>query len=1071
MSGLTIYRASAGSGKTFALALDFIRIVLKVPEKYQHILAVTFTNKATAEMKNRILSELNRLAGGHDSDMRATLEKESGLKGSDLDNKAREVLEIILHNYSRFHIETIDHFFQRAIRVFTREIGLAAGYQVELDPGPVLSEAVDELLHDLDQHPDLLKWIGSYAKERVEEGKHWNLKKDILELGKEINKERFQEREEALHQVFNDREQLQDYIREMDRIRFSFEKKLSGYGTEALAIMEREGLELDDFKGKSSGVGAYFHHWANANYKEPSSTILKSDENPEEWIAKGSDARERVLGAYNRGLKDCLRDCLHLFHEEYLAYLSSIEVKSFLHVLGILNEISIRMHAFTREQGIFLLSDSPRFLYGVIDGNDAPFIYEKIGNYFHHYMIDEFQDTSSMQWKNFLPLIDNSLAFMRENLVVGDVKQSIYRWRNSDWEILSEKIHRQFGQEQMEIVGLAQNWRSRENIVAFNNDFFSAAMQVYSDHFSQDGPENGYSGKIRNAYGNLAQEVPPIPGREGGYIHVSMPEAGNAADWRSAVHGKLIEHIEMLQDSGFRPSEIAILVRRKWEGRQIADVLLHHKRLNPESTFSYDVISNESLFLSNAQSVRVILCVLGYLDRPGDRLNHAHLLIEYSRLNDNSEEFNVDEILSDGITGKHRGEVLPAGFYEKADSLKYLTLTELTEKIISIFRLNGLPSQIPYLLAFQDLILDYSRNKPADIHSFLDWWEENGEEKALNVSEDQDAMRVMTIHKAKGLEFRAVIVPYCNWSLDHTTGFGKKEVLWCVPTGEPFNRLPLVPVSYKSDLKLTMFRKDYEDEHFRVYMDHLNLLYVALTRARDALVIFGKRSTKSSSNRLSDASDLLERILTKDVLPSCSKANWSEEKSEWTLGEMRFDQGRKSDVQTEQVVIRELVSHPFTGKLRLKYRGRDFFDHEAEKRVNQGNIMHEIFSLIRTCDDVDRAVDKIRREGMLDPGEAENFRMEIRKILQIEPFRDWFSGHWKVIAERDILIPEGALRRPDRVMLQEDRLVVVDYKFGQSKTKEHKDQVKQYMNILEHMNYGDVKGFLWYVLQNELIEI
>jgi ATP-dependent helicase/nuclease subunit A len=1070
MSGLTIYRASAGSGKTYALAMDFILLVLKVPEKYQHILAVTFTNKATAEMKNRILSELNSLANSHDSDMRQQLEEESGLHGDKLNIRAKEVLDTILHNYSRFHIETIDRFFQRAIRVFTKELGLAAGYQVELDPSPVLSEAVDALIHDLDQDSELMEWVGAYARERIEDGKHWNLKRDIMDLGKEINKERFQEKGEELRKVLDDRESLKAYLKKMNRIRYSFEKRIFGYAQEAVDIMEKEIIEAEDFKGKGSGIGAYFLRWANSDFREPTATILKSFDVPEEWVVKGSQATDRMIDAYNKGLGECLKKCLKLFKEEYDIYLSSYEVKNFLPVLGILNEISNRMKRYSEEQGIFLLSDSPRFLYGIIDGNEAPFIYEKIGTYFHHYMIDEFQDTSSMQWKNFLPLIDNSLAFMRMNLVVGDVKQSIYRWRNSDWEILSEKIHRQFGEDQMDVVGLTHNWRSRENIIAFNNDFFTASMNIYSNHFSQGDNENIYSEKIRNAYADLAQEVPDIPGREDGYVHVSMPEAETTEDWRVSVHEKLIKKIEMLQEQGFQPYEIAILVRRKWEGREIADVLLNRKRQNPDSGYRYDVISNESLFLSNASSVRLILNVMRYLDNPGDRLNHAQLLFEYSRLLGNTDNLIVEEILADGITGDPVGNVIPKGFYDEAARLKYLTLTELTESIISLFTLNSLPSQVPYLLAFQDLVLDYSKNKPADINSFLEWWDENGEEKALNISEDQNAIRVMTIHKAKGLEFRAVIIPYCNWSLDHNTRFNS-EVLWCTPEQGPFNQLPLIPVPYRSSLNKTIFRKDYEEEQFRVFIDHLNLLYVAMTRARDALIVFGKRSSKSSSNKLSTASNLLESILIKGTMPSCRDAILEEKNFEWTYGEINFKKKEETAGQLEQEMISQLISHKFSGKLRLKYRGMDFFDPESEKRINKGNIMHEIFSLILTHEDVDMAVDKIRREGLLDKGEAESIRKEIKQTLNIEPFRDWFSGEWEVIAEKDILNREGALKRPDRVMLQDESLIVVDYKFGHSKSPGHKQQVKQYMNTLKQMNYQDVIGYLWYVHLDELIEV
>ena len=542
------------------------------------------------------------------------------------------VLDTILHNYSSFHIETIDRFFQRAIRAFTKEIGLAAGYRIELDPGPVLSVSIDELLHELDQDPDLLEWIISYARERVEEGKHWNLKRDILKLGKEISRERFQEKGEELRTVLKDTDGLKDYMKEMNRIRFTWENNMSELAREGLEIMEKEGVDVNDFKYKSSGVGAFFQRLAEGDFRAPGPRILNSNEHPEEWVATGAEPAGRVKAAYDKGLGTCLQNCIRFFGEEYRIYRSSVEIKKNLHVLGILNQISSRMHDYTVEQGIFLLSDSPRFLHGVIDGNEAPFIYEKIGNYFHHYMIDEFQDTSSMQWKNFLPLVDNSLAFMRDNLVVGDVKQSIYRWRNSDWEILSEKIHGQFGPEQMEEKTLDHNWRSRENLVAYNNDLFESAKQLFAEHFYTGEEGEEYARKVNHAYDALAQRVPDRPGKQGGYVHVEFAEAGSAGEWRSEVNRRLLPRIERLQDAGISPSEIAILVRTQAEGREIADFLLRHKELHQGSGYSYDVISNDSLFLSNSSAIRLILYAFRYLDQPGDRINLSCLLMEYSRM-------------------------------------------------------------------------------------------------------------------------------------------------------------------------------------------------------------------------------------------------------------------------------------------------------------------------------------------------------------------------------------------------------------------------------------------------------
>ncbi len=1058
MSGLTVYKASAGSGKTFALAKDYISLVIQDPELFRHILAVTFTNKATDEMKSRILEELYRLASGVDSSIKGEILEKHKLGSDEISGRARIILETILHNYARFHIETIDRFFQRAIRAFTREIGLAAGYQVELDAPRILSEAVDMMLDGLDQDPELQQWFVDFARDKVVEGKHWNLKNDLLVLGAELNKERFQEGSTDLDQELSDKDNFNRFREDLNAIKFGFEKGLEGFARDAVIIMKGEHLEEGDFKG-SYGVGYFFNRILRGDYRVPSNTIINSVDLPEAWVLKGSEARSRILAAYDKGMNDLLKKTVSLYESDYRKYKTADSVRSFLYTLGILTDISARMHSYTQSQGIFLLSDAARFLYGIIDDNDAPFIYEKIGNYFHHFMIDEFQDTSGLQWKNFKPLIDNSLAYNRKCLVVGDVKQSIYRWRNSDWEILSEEIPQAFSPTQMEEKELKHNWRSQRNIIAFNNDFFTEAREVFKETFGQEGEDvSHYPRKIDRAYGDVIQLVPDLPGREGGHVRMTMIRTEKGTDWKPAVHMHVIAIIEQLQDKGMDLSDMAILVRTKREGKQISDAILQHKSLHPGSKYKFDVISNESLFLGTALSVRIITGVLKYLTQPGDQINLAQLIYEYKQFMGGSDE-GLD------LTGNGIQE-LPEAFLDRIDSLRYLTLTELIDRIIRLFSLQNREDETPYLLAFQDIILDYSRNNPADINSFLSWWKENGEEKSLTVSEDQDAIRVMTIHKAKGLQFIVVIIPYCHWSFDHR-GLNP-EILWCNPVHSPFNKLSLLPVKYSSALRETYFEKEYQEERFRVYMDHLNLMYVAFTRAMEGLFIFAPLPGKE---KLTDAADMLNKILVNRTGDNLPGAKWDEQDLTWTLGDFSFRDRSGITKKTEQMLILNLCSHEFSGKLRLQYRGTSFFDTESEQRIHQGNLMHEIFSRIRSSGDVNKALDAIRREGMIGTGDAERMQAEVSRLIETPSVRDWFDGSWKVITEQDILTPEGSLKRPDRVMLKDDQVVVVDYKFGKQQSNSYKSQVRKYTDMLKQMNYGNVKGFIWYVNLEEVVEV
>jgi len=941
-------------------------------------------------MKNRILDELHALSRGDPSPMMEYISSENGLSEADVRGRAEIILETVLHNYSRFHIETIDRFFQRAIRAFTREIGLSGGYQIELDSEKVLSDSIDEMLMTLDQEPELLKWFVEFAREKVQEGKHWNLKRDLMVLGQELTRESFQEGSEELVRQLEDKTAFVSFQDELLKMKSHFENTLKGHAQEAMHIMKSRGLEIGDFKGQY-GVGVFFNRLLRDDFRIPSGTILKAVDEPEEWYAKSSPQNTQIQDAFHGGMNLYLKKCTELFESQFTGYSSAEAVRSFLYTLGILRNISARMNASAESQGIFLLSNAASFLQGIIGENDAPFIYEKIGNYFHHYMIDEFQDTSGLQWKNFKPLIENSLAYDRKCLVVGDVKQSIYRWRNSDWEILSEKLQDDFNPEQLILEGLKLNWRSLGNIVRFNNQFFKQAREVFHAHFLQEGEEkNDFAAKVSRAYSDVTQEIPESQAKDGGYVRVSFIPEPSDGHWKDVADTQVITAIEELQDHGIAPSQTAILVRSKKDGKRIADALLDHKSRHPGSRHTYDVISNESLYLYNAMSVRILVGALRFLVSPDDSVNLAQLVYEYDlfRRGDSSPGPGLDLLLRSLETGEI--PVLPEEFLD--ESLRYLTLTELTERIIALFGLGSQVSQTPYILGFQDIVLNYCRGGAADVNSFLNWWDENGEEKSLTVSDDQNAIQVMTIHKAKGLEFRAVVIPYCNWPFDHRSP--NPEILWCSPTQEPFNKLNLLPVRYSSSLADTIFEKEYYEENFRIYMDHLNLLYVAFTRAQESLIVF---APEGKSDRFTDVSSLLKKIL-KDS-ESGQEGTWDDNGLAWTLGDFSFKPA--SIPEKNQILLGNISSHEFSGKLRLSYRGTDFFDPTAEQRVHYGTLMHEIFSRIGSAGDVDRALESVRREGLIDSQQAEKLIPEIKRVLEIDTVRHWFDGSWKVIAEQD----------------------------------------------------------------------
>ena len=485
---LTIYRASAGAGKTHKLTGEYLTLLFAHPTAYRRILAVTFTNKATDEMKGRIVQELYRLAAGRPSDYVASLSAAYAIDEDGVRARARSVLIAILHDYSTFNISTIDRFFQQTMRAFTREIGLQGGYGIEMDQELVLGEAVDRLLAELDrpENKDLLGWLLRFAEDKIEEGGGWNLRRDILSLGRELFKESYKAFSDAVDADIANKQALSDYKDCLFALIRSVEAEVRRLGEEGLALIQQFGLKPEDFKGGSRSPLLYLARWAAGEMKEPTSSFIALVDNPDGYVTKSMDAaRRQIIGCvYEEGLNDLVRRIAMRF-ADLTTYRTAKEIVRYYYTLGILTDLSRQIAVYREEKNIMLIADTTDLLRRVIDGSDAPFIYEKTGTYVDHYMIDEFQDTSGMQWENFRPLVAESLAHERSNLIVGDVKQSIYRFRNSDWRLLDGQVRSDLGEYQTCEETLRDNWRSCRRIVEFNNAFFTAAPAVLQELYNE----------------------------------------------------------------------------------------------------------------------------------------------------------------------------------------------------------------------------------------------------------------------------------------------------------------------------------------------------------------------------------------------------------------------------------------------------------------------------------------------------------------------------------------------------------------------------------------------------------
>ena len=1086
MSKLSIVCASAGSGKTHKITSEFLKLLFRDTDNFRHILAVTFTNKATEEMKSRIIGELYRLSAKQDSEYLEFIMNYTGFSERIVRSKSDIILKKILHDYSRFSVSTIDSFFQKIVRSFTREIGIQHGYTIELDTDNVLKEAIDGLFLEVDNDLSLREWLIKFAVNRTEEGKSWNFKNDIHELGREVFKEEFREYSDIISGKLKDKEFLAGYVSDLYKIISHFENNLVLKGKEGLELISSFSLSVDDFSYKQSGPAGYFLKLASRNFQKPGTRVLEAVNSPEKWYSQSSEMKSRIKEIFEKGLNKMLIDIIDFFNINYNDYMTSMTILSNIFTLGILSDITREILQYTNERNLFLLSDASAFLNKIIENNDAPFIYEKTGYYFHHFMIDEFQDTSGFQWNNFRPLIDNSISQNYDNMVVGDAKQSIYRWRSTDWEILTEKVFSDFYRESINNYTLDKNWRSYKKIVDFNNSFFMRSVKILQDNFNNELSEfvihpdlEKLKNNIIDIYSDVRQSCAISDSGEKGYIKIQF------ADDKDDNHIKdnLINILKELQDKGYRLKDIAVLTRKRDEGKDIADFLIEYRRNNETGgKYRYDVISDESLYISSSSAVKFLVAILKYFINKEDNINNYFIASEYMNyIKDGEKDKNV--ITIDNLNSKDLNtllnELLQESFIKYADYLKSLSLYEIIERLIEMFSLNNITGELSFIQAFQDLVLDYSNKNSSNIYAFLEYWEDIGSKRSISISEAQDAIRIMTIHKAKGLEFKAIIIPYCNWRID---SHPKKQIIWCKASKKPFNELDIVPVYYSQKLKDTSFATEYYVEKLKIYIDNLNLLYVAFTRASDALYCLTNIRNKSSS-KISTVSDLLSYIFSvtyndnesgKDDLNILSFDKY------YNKARQVFEYGALENIKPDQYYdehlvnkIREYPSADSRKKLRIAYQVSEFFTPDTEikaKPLNYGKIMHEIFADIVTIDDIGRAAERVYLEGKIGIAEKDSIQRDIEQLFNDIQIRSWFSVDWKVFNEKDIILPDGSARRPDRVIIKDNNAIIIDYKFGIIERKEYLDQVKEYGILLKEMGYDGVESYVWYINTGKIIK-
>lgn len=1057
MSVLTIYRSSAGSGKTRTLAKVYLSLALRYRADYfRHILAVTFTNKATQEMKNRILSYLDGFSRGIENDLTAELQQELKLDDLSFQAHSHEVLRGILHTYSDFSISTIDAFFQRVIRAFTREAGLAGDYRLIVDKNEVLDEVVNELLDEAGRNAELTRWLVEFTLHALQNDNKFDIRKDLKNFAGILLSENFKLVEKNLVRL--DAAALKSAHEKLNREYFGFLNTIKEMAAEAVKWFEENNLKTEDFKhGKSGSVYIWLNKMKGVKKVADIGEINKRVRNEfscdaNSWPAKHS-AKAALIKTFAETKGTALvRRILDYYDKHYVKAITTEFIRQNFYLFGLTQDLLRKMREYRDQHRAMLLDEAPSFLQNIISESETPFIYEKVGSFYRHFLIDEFQDTSGLQWNNLRPLVINGLDQGYESMVVGDVKQAIYRWRGGNFKLLHEELEKQVGKKRVREESLDTNYRSSRQIIAFNNDFFSKACRIVSSLTGASVPEEAFRDVVQRQ--NRQEE---------GYVQIDLiPAQGKSSEWKIEAKEKLCAIIEDLQQRGVHPRDIAILVRSNKEGQEIINHLINYPHSGKAKPgIQYQVVSSELLRIDNAATVNVLLHAMRYLYNPQDTLARAGLSFEYNRIHNTRTLPEVMQVANE----KDFRQNLPEDFFRKESFLRSLPLYELTETLIALFDLTGQQGEFAYLQAFQDLVLNFAAREQNDLGEFLNWWEEvrETEKGAIKSSSESNAIQLFTIHKAKGLQFKYVIIPYCNWPMDQ---IAEKVILWVQTDEEPFYELGVVPVKYNKSLETTYFKDAYQAERANSYLDNLNLMYVAFTRAEKGLFVLAPYTPKAQKQNNEEDSNIsgVNRLLVK-VLEQSYQLREQGDKLVW--GSLPGQE----PVESSKELVKGLYRYAtYSWRERLLIRTGTAASPETEALREAGIRAHGILSRLHYADELPALMDQLVTEGSIQPEEKAALQQKITDWMGDAVVASWFDRSWKVRTEVPVLLPGGEYRRIDRLLLQDNRAVVVDFKTG-SRNPSDEEQMRDYMRLLLAMGMVQVSGYLFYTRSGTCAEV
>lgn len=1045
-AAFTIYDASAGSGKTYTLTKEYLKILFlsSTDDAYRKILAITFTNKAVEEMKSRIVSSLYQFSIDNTSDKAMDLlrdvSKDTKLSIATIKDKSKSIIKNIIHNYAAFDISTIDKFTHKVIRTFAQDLDLPPNFEVSLDTDSLLQEAIDLVISKAGDDVNLTKLLIEFSKDRTDDDKNWDISAELLKVAQLItNENNAEEIKEMSEKSLDDfgviKKKLQEEI-----------KKLKGDSAEA-------GKKVKEYivsKGASlSSFPKYFNDHLNNIEKNELKDTQKKYFAPED-IKILKTAKD---GALIESIIDEILVQLKVIYEKlgkaamYDAFLQN------LNPLSLINTIYQEFKKIQQEQNLVSISDFNKIIHDEIQNQPAPFIYERLGEKYRHYFIDEFQDTSVMQWQNLIPLIDNALAGQDDYgqkgtlMLVGDPKQAIYRWRGGKAEQFidlakEDESYNPFSNKDKKTLRLGTNYRSYSEVIQFNNAFF----KQLSDKFQNE--------DYRNLYENLSHQE--INSKTGGYVNLSfieVPEDETEVEGFDSDNDSItlkdkyylnqtLKTIQKCLQNGFEYKDVVLLTRTKAPGIKLANFLTEN---------SIPILSSETLLIQNATEVKLLIALLRYLKNPKDDQSKIHFLYFIAKyLQTDLEVHDFILLTKDKKVNDLEAFLKTIGIEISFKNCKKKSLYEAVEVLIATFLNDKVNTS--YLQYFLDLVLEKDVKVQSSIADFLEYWDKIGFKKSIPSPEGTNAVRIMTIHKSKGLEFPIVIFPFAEEDFSRKI----KDRLW-IPLEDSNIDLPKALINNRKEVETygEGARNIFQTKNQEETLDTINVLYVALTRAEEQLYVISNKVTTKKG-------ELVTKNLSYYFIEFLQNLGMFEDsKLEYEFGDAkRISQNKEHEGKNEQIGI---VKHKLDPKnIKIAQREALMWGTVQQDAINFGNILHEIMAFIHTKDDVDLALKKASELGLITFSQIPIFKETIHNIVNHDALTLFFDLDAKVFNEQNIIKKNTKNSKPDRVTIKGNKAYLLDYKTGE-KHKKHQVQLQEYQLALEEMNYEVAKKALIYI--------